>query len=101
MRKWWILWVLCIPIFLVSYVYSIFITSKITYLPQSECKPMFIFTPQDMDYCSDIYPIDVFIIALKTNPITYIWLLSGFYLVGFFVFLIGRKIRSNQNSKGE
>ncbi|QHE60539.1 hypothetical protein [Rossellomorea vietnamensis] len=92
MKKWWILWAISIPIFLLSYINSIFLTSKIAYMSQSECKPMFIFTPQDVDYCSDIYPIDLFLISLKTNEVTYLWLLSGFYLVGFIVFLIVRKI---------
>ncbi|CAN7515954.1 hypothetical protein [Rossellomorea sp. LjRoot5] len=97
MKKWWILWLLSIPIWLISYVYSIFITGKIAYLSQSECKPMFIFTPQDVQYCSDIYPVDVVLIALKTNPFTYIWLLSGLYLVGFIVYVIIRKIKGKRS----
>ncbi|WP_100407844.1 DUF4306 domain-containing protein [Bacillus solitudinis] len=96
MKKWWIMWLICIPIFLVSYVYSIFITSKIAYLPQSECKPKFIFTPQDVQYCSEIYPIDVILIAFKTNPITYIWLLTGLYIIGFLVFVLITKIRKRK-----
>ncbi|GGF22975.1 hypothetical protein GCM10010954_22250 [Halobacillus andaensis] len=96
MKKWWVMWFVCIPIFLVSYVYSIFITGKIAYLPQSECKPKFIFTPQDVQYCSDIYPIDVFLIALKTNPITYIWLLTGLYIIGFLVFVLVAKLRKRK-----
>ncbi|MEK5063679.1 hypothetical protein [Cytobacillus sp. FSL R5-0596] len=87
MLKWWIIWFISLPIFLVTYVSSFFITSKIAYAPQSECKPMFIFTPQDVQYCSDIYPIDVILIALKTNPISYLCIASGLYLVVFLLFV--------------
>ncbi|MRX74264.1 DUF4306 domain-containing protein [Bacillus lacus] len=97
MNKWWVIWFISIPIFMMSYFYSIFITSKIAYFSQSECKPKFIFTPQDVQYCSDIYPIDVFLIALKTNPITYIWLLTGLYIVGFLVFVLAANIRKRGN----
>ncbi|GGD08095.1 hypothetical protein [Pontibacillus salipaludis] len=93
MSKWWGLWWICIPIFTVSYIYSMIISSKIAYLPQSECKPKFIFTPQDVQYCSDIYAIDVFLIALKTNPIIYISILTGLYMMGFLVFVLVNKIR--------
>jgi Domain of unknown function (DUF4306) len=87
-KKRWILFIISLPIFIVTYVYSFFISSKIAYLPQSECKPEFIFTPQDVQYCSDIYAIDVFLIALQTNPISYLCLLSGIYIVSFFVYII-------------
>jgi len=88
MKKWWIMWFICIPIFLITYIFSIFITSKIAYEQQSECKSKFIFTPQDVQYCSDIYPIDVILIALQTNPITYIWLLAGLYIIGFLIYVV-------------
>jgi hypothetical protein len=52
MKKGWILFIICLPVFVVSYVNSFFISSKIAYLPQSECKSEFIFTPKDVQYCS-------------------------------------------------
>ncbi|WP_376766203.1 DUF4306 domain-containing protein [Bacillus haikouensis] len=76
-----------LPVFVVSYIYSFFISSKIAYLSQSECKPQFIFTPKDVQYCSDIYGIDIFIIALKTNPISYLCLLTGMYIISFFAYI--------------
>ncbi|WP_432653469.1 DUF4306 domain-containing protein [Rossellomorea aquimaris] len=93
-KKRWILFIISLPIFLVSYVYSFFISSKIAYLPQTECKPEFIFTPQDVQYCSDIYAIDVFLIALQTNPISYLCLISGIYIVSFFVYIIFTNIKN-------
>ncbi|MBM7584640.1 hypothetical protein JOC86_001177 [Bacillus pakistanensis] len=87
MLKWWIIWFISLPIFLITYIYSFFITSKIAYAPQSECKPLFIFTPQNVQYCSDIYPIDLILIALKTNPTSYLCIASGLYLVGFLLFV--------------
>ncbi|QST02892.1 hypothetical protein IMZ31_20300 (plasmid) [Pontibacillus sp. ALD_SL1] len=100
MNKWWGLWWICIPLFFLSYGYSISIASKIAYLPQSECKPKFIFTPQDVQYCSDIYAIDVVLIALKTNPIMYISVLTGLYLTGFIVYVSMRNIRKRKSSNG-
>lgn len=68
----------------VSYVYSFIIESKIAYWSQEECKSKFIFTQQDVQYCSDIYPIDVFLISLGNNPISYLCLITGLYIIGFF-----------------
>ena len=90
MRKWlrlWGLWILCIPIFVITFIYTFFITSKIAYLPQEECKPMFIFTPQDVLYCSDIYTIDIVLLSLK-EPLAYISLLSGLYLIVFIIYFV-------------
>ncbi|MEL3971679.1 DUF4306 domain-containing protein [Rossellomorea oryzaecorticis] len=94
--KGWIFFILCLPTFLISYVYSFFIASKIAYLPQSDCKPEFILTPQDVHYCSDIYAIDVFLIALKTNPISYLCLFSGLYIIGFLGYKIFAKIKGGE-----
>jgi hypothetical protein len=69
-------------VFLISYLYSFFMEAKIAYAPQSECKPQFIFTPQDVQYCSEIYPIDVVLIALKANPFSHVCLISSFYFLG-------------------
>jgi hypothetical protein len=91
-KKWWGLWIFCIPVFIISFTYSFFITSKIAYLPQSECKPMFIFTPQDVQYCSEIYPIDIFLISLITEPLSYVCLLAGLYLIGFIIYLLIKMI---------
>lgn len=96
MNKWMILWIVSIPVFLFSFVYSFFITSKIAYLPQSECKPRFIFTPQDVGYCSEIYPIDLFLISLKTQPLSYLCIISGIYLIGYIVYLIYRFIKKRK-----
>ncbi|WML44597.1 DUF4306 domain-containing protein [Neobacillus sp. PS3-40] len=93
MKKWLGLWIFCIPIFIISFIYSFFITSKVAYLPQSECKPMFIFTPQDVQYCSEIYPIDIFLISLKTEPLSYICLISGLYLIGFIIYLLKKILK--------
>ncbi|WML26891.1 DUF4306 domain-containing protein [Neobacillus sp. OS1-33] len=93
MKKWLGLWIFCIPIFIISFIYSFFITSKVAYLPQSECKPMFIFTPQDVQYCSEIYPIDIFLITLKTEPLSYICLISGLYLIGFIIYLLKKILK--------
>jgi hypothetical protein len=92
----WIYFILCLPTFLISFVYSFFIASKIAYLPQSLCKPEFIFTPQDVQYCSDIYAIDVFLIALKTNPISYLCLFSGIYIIGFLGYKIFKIIKKKK-----
>jgi hypothetical protein len=92
-KKWLGLWIFCIPIFIISFIYSFFITSKVAYLPQSECKPMFIFTPQDVQYCSEIYPIDIFLITLKTEPLSYICLISGLYLIGFIIYLLKKILK--------
>jgi hypothetical protein len=92
-KKWLGLWIFCIPIFIISFIYSFFITSKVAYLPQSECKPMFIFTPQDVQYCSEIYPIDIFLISLKTEPLSYICLISGLYLIGFIIYLLKKILK--------
>ena len=93
MKKWLGLWIFCIPIFIISFIYSFFITSKVAYLPQTECKPMFIFTPQDVQYCSEIYPIDIFLISLKTEPLSYICLISGLYLIGFIIYLLKKILK--------
>lgn len=93
MKKWLGLWIFCIPIFIISFIYSFFITSKVAYLPQSECKPMFIFTPQYVQYCSEIYPIDIFLISLKTEPLSYICLISGLYLIGFIIYLLKKILK--------
>jgi hypothetical protein len=92
-KKWLGLWIFCIPIFIISFIYSFFITSKVAYLPQSECKSMFIFTPQDVQYCSEIYPIDIFLISLKTEPLSYICLISGLYLIGFIIYLLKKILK--------
>ncbi|WP_181347016.1 DUF4306 domain-containing protein [Thalassobacillus sp. CUG 92003] len=93
MKKWWLLWILSIPMFLLTYLYSFFLTSKIAYLPQAECKPKFIFTPETVQYCSDIYPIDVFLIGLKNNPISYLCVIFGLYIIGFFIYQIVRLVK--------
>lgn len=85
MKKWFVFWILSIPIFIITFIFSFFYTSKIESLSQSECKPMFIFTPQDVQYCSEIYPIDIFLISLKTEPLSYICVISGLYLIGFII----------------
>lgn len=41
---------------------------------------MFIFTPEDVDYCSDIYVFDAFLIAFK-YPTTYVCLLSALTMI--------------------
>lgn len=91
MKKWITLWIVSIPVFLISYVGSFFMTSKISVLPQEECKPRFIFTPQDVSYCSDVYPIDIFLISLKTQPLAYACVASGLYLIGFVGYVLYRK----------
>ena len=98
MKKWWVFWVFSVPIFIFTFMKSFFITSKIAYASQSECKPMFIFTPQNVHYCSEIYPIDIFLISLKTKPLSYICLISGIYLIGFILYLFIRLIiKSREN----
>lgn len=96
MKKWITLWVVSIPVFLMSYLYSFFMTSKISILPQEECKPRFIFTPQDVTYCSDIYPIDLILISLKTQPLAYVCLASGLYVVGFMGYFISKKLKKSK-----
>ncbi|MFB6468986.1 DUF4306 domain-containing protein [Cytobacillus sp. Hz8] len=88
LKKWWTLWIISIPVFLITFMNSFFITSKVTSLAQSECKRLFIFTPKDVQYCSEIYPIDLFLISLKTKPLSYICILSGIYLVGFIIYFL-------------
>lgn len=94
MKKWWVIWFFSIPICLFSYLYSFFITGKISYLSQSECKPMFIFTPQDVQYCSDVYPIDVFLISLREEPLSYVCIISGLYFVGFLFYKVLKLIKN-------
>jgi hypothetical protein len=94
MKKGWILCIICLPVFVVSYVYSFFISSKFAYLPQSECKPEFIITPKDVQYCSDIYAIDIFLISLKTNPISYLCLVTGIYIISFLTYLMFTTIKN-------
>lgn len=93
MKRWITLWAVSIPVFLISYIGSFFMTSKISILPQEECKPRFIFTPQDVSYCSDIYPIDIFLISLKTQPLAYVCVASGLYIVGFMGYFIYQKVK--------
>ncbi|MCA1062648.1 DUF4306 domain-containing protein [Rossellomorea aquimaris] len=93
MKKWWTLWFLSIPILLISFVFSFFTDSKIVYWSQQDCKPEFIFTPQSVKYCSDIYAIDVLLISLRDNPISYICLTSGLYLIGFIFY---QKVLNNR-----
>jgi hypothetical protein len=87
----WIIWLLNIPIFLFAYLDSFFLASKIAYEPQEECKQKFIFTPQDVQYCSDIYPIDIFLIALKTYPLSYVCLASGIFFIAFPIYRVLKK----------
>ncbi len=77
---WWI-WGFSLPVFLVTYVYSFFLASKIAYESQTDCRPKFIFTPKDVEYCSDIYPINVFLISLKTCPLSYLCIASGMFFI--------------------
>lgn len=86
MIKYWVFWVLSIPLFMISYVYSFFMTNKMSYWRLSDCRPKFIFTPEDVSYCSDIYVVDVILLSLKTNPISYFCLAFGAYLIGFLVY---------------
>lgn len=97
MKKWIALWVLCIPVFLITFMNSFFVASKVTALSQSECRPMFIFTPATVQHCSDIYSIDVFLIALKTEPLAYICLLTGMYLVAFVMFFLIKTAKNRKN----
>ena len=91
--------VFSVLIFIITYMNSFFITSKIAYASQSECKPMFIFTPQNVLYCSEIYPIDIFLISLKTKPLSYICLISGIYLIGFILYLLIRLIMKSRENR--
>ncbi|UOQ83459.1 DUF4306 domain-containing protein [Gracilibacillus salinarum] len=95
--KWWILWFLSIPLFLISYLYSFFIESKIAFWSQEECKPEFIFTPKDVGYCSDIYTIDVVLIALKNNPVSYVCIILGLYIIVFLVCQAVKLVRYVRN----
>lgn len=99
MKKWWVFWIFSVPIFIITYMNSFFITSKITYESQAECKTMFIFTPQNVHYCSEIYPIDIFLISLKTKPLSYICLISGIYLIGFIFYILIRLIMKSRENQ--
>ncbi|MEH7502273.1 DUF4306 domain-containing protein [Neobacillus drentensis] len=100
MKKWWVLWAFSIPVFIITFLNSFFMTAKIGSFSQEECKPKFIFTPKDVQHCSDVYPIDIFLISLKTEPLSYICLITGLYLIGFMVYLLLNLIikRNNKNS---
>jgi hypothetical protein len=87
---WWI-WGLSLPTFLVTYVYSFFLASKIAYESQADCRQKFIFTPKDVEYCSDIYPIDVFLISLKTYPLSYLCIASGMFFVLYPLYQLYKK----------
>lgn len=88
---WWIWW-LSLPAFLVTYVYSFFLASKIAYESQVDCRLKFIFTPKDVPYCSDIYAIDVFLLSLKTYPLSYLCIASGMFFVLYPLYRLYKRL---------
>ncbi|SET50781.1 hypothetical protein SAMN05421676_105134 [Salinibacillus kushneri] len=76
-------------LFLMSGFYSLFYINQVAILPVSECRDVFTFTPEDVQYCSDIYVIDSILLAL-TKPSTYIYIGSGMILAGILVKIIRR-----------
>ncbi|MES9700493.1 hypothetical protein ABWK42_25340 [Bacillus sp. JJ927] len=88
MKSKLLLWIISIPLFFMFFLYPLFITNKIVYASQFDCKPLFIFTPQNVQYCSDIYFIDIIFIMLKEHPISYIGLFLGLYIIGFMFYLL-------------
>ncbi|CAH2716954.1 hypothetical protein BACCIP111895_04142 [Neobacillus rhizosphaerae] len=97
MKKWFVIWILSIPVCLLTFMNSFFMTAKIGSFSQEECKPKFIFTPKDVQHCSDVYPIDIFLISLKTEPLSYICVISGLYLIGFIIYYLLRVVKHKNN----
>lgn len=93
MKKYWVLWFVSIPLFILTLLYSLIWANQIAVAPQEVCKPMFIFTPQVVEYCSDIYAIDLFLILLQENVFTLVCLISGIYIIGFLIYLVTKKIK--------
>ncbi|WP_433750431.1 hypothetical protein [Falsibacillus pallidus] len=85
-------------IFFFSGIYTLFFANQVAIMPQTECKPLFIFTPQDVKYCSDIYLIDSILLALQ-RPVTYITLISGAVIIGFVWYYI--RLYKELNQGGE
>ncbi|RSL35092.1 hypothetical protein D7Z54_00520 [Salibacterium salarium] len=75
-----IIGLILLAIFFISGFYSIFFVNQIAVLPLSECKPMFIFTPENVEYCSDIYTVDAFLLSFK-YPTTYLCIISGLIII--------------------
>ncbi|MGP1908000.1 hypothetical protein ACTSEZ_07490 [Metabacillus sp. JX24] len=92
MKKRWLIWLLSIPAFMVIYLESFFTEGNaLAYNSQAECIPKFIFTPKTVQYCSEVYPIDVFLIALK-NPLSYICIILGFFIIFYPVFRLSKSL---------
>ncbi|MDQ0160015.1 hypothetical protein [Alkalibacillus salilacus] len=70
-------------IFSVSALYSLFVVNQIAILPLSDCRPLFIFTPETVEYCSEIYLMDAILLSFR-YPTTYLALLAA----GGFIYML-------------
>ncbi|MET3683268.1 hypothetical protein ABID56_001363 [Alkalibacillus flavidus] len=60
--------------------YAIFQVNQLAILPIEDCRSSFIFTPESVEYCSDIYLVDEMLIAFRF-PVTYVALAAVIGLV--------------------
>jgi hypothetical protein len=94
----WVFWILSIPIIIITFIYSFFITSQIAYLPQTECYQEFIFALKDVQNCSEIYPIDKFIISLN-NRTNFIYLCRVRFIFNWinhlFIYRVVKETKGN------
>ncbi|NIK13430.1 hypothetical protein [Alkalibacillus almallahensis] len=69
--------------FSVSALYSLFFVNQVEILPLSDCRPLFIFTPETVDYCSEIYLMDAILLSYR-YPTTYLAIIAA----GGFIYML-------------
>lgn len=85
---------------LIAFAYSFFLTSWAgSYIMIDEnWKNHIVFTPEKATEPQQIYEIDKFIYAFKTDPLlSMVCVLSFLTLIGFIVFWISKKFRQNKS----
>ncbi|WP_411955282.1 hypothetical protein ACKXGF_05860 [Alkalibacillus sp. S2W] len=72
----------------VSALYSLFFVNQVAILPLSDCRPLFIFKPETVEYCSEIYLMDTILLSFRYTT-TYLALIAA----GGFIYMLFQLFR--------